>query len=49
MRGVDSYTENLFSSVKLDDFVPAGHPLRTIHTWVNDALAKMDSKSTAMY
>ena len=49
MRGVDSYTENLFSSVKLDDFVPATHPLRTIRTWVNEALAEMDSKFAAMY
>jgi transposase len=49
MRGVDSYTENLFSSVKLDEFVPANHPLRTIRAWVNEALAKMDSKFTAMY
>lgn len=49
MRGADSYTENLFSSVKLDDFVPANHPLRTIRTWVNEALTKMDSKFSAMY
>lgn len=49
MRGADSYTENLFSSVTLDDFVPANHPLRTIRTWVNEALTKMDSKFSAMY
>ena len=49
MRGVDSYTENLFSSVKLDDFVPGNHPLRTIRTWVNEALTEMDSKFSAMY
>ena len=49
MRGSDSYTENLFSSVKLDDFVPASHPLRSIRTWVNEALTQMDSKFSAMY
>jgi hypothetical protein len=35
MRGADSYTENLFSSVRLEDFVPANHPLRPIRTWVD--------------
>jgi transposase len=49
MRGADSYTENLFSSVKLEDFVPANHPLRPIRTWVNEALAGMDAKFSAMY
>jgi transposase len=49
MRGADSYTENLFSSVKLDDFVPTNHPLRPIRTWVNEALAGMDAKFSAMY
>jgi transposase len=49
MRGTDSYTENLFSSVNLDDFVPANHPLRPIRTWVNEALMAMDVKSSAMY
>lgn len=49
MRGADRYTENLFSSVKLDDFVPANHPLRPIRTWVNEALAGMDEKFSAMY
>lgn len=49
MRGADSYTENLFSSVKLDDFVPANHPLRPIRTWINEALAGMDGKFSTMY
>jgi hypothetical protein len=35
--------------VKLEEFVPAKHPLRPIRTWVNDALAKMDLKFSAMY
>lgn len=41
--------ESLFTTVKLEDFVPAGHPLRPIRTSVNDALAKMDARFTAMY
>ncbi|MBK1613822.1 IS5/IS1182 family transposase [Rubrivivax gelatinosus] len=49
MRGADSYNESLFSTVRLEDFVPAKHPLRVIRTWVNDALAKMDGKFSAMY
>ena len=49
MRGADSYNESLFTTVKLEDFVPASHPLRPIRTWVNDALAKMDAKFSAMY
>ena len=35
MRGADSYNESLFTTVKLEDFVPANHPLRPIRTWVN--------------
>ena len=27
MRGADSYNEALFSTVRLEDFVPATHPL----------------------
>lgn len=49
MRGADAYNEALFTTVKLEDFVPAKHPLRPIRAWVNDALAKMDVKFSAMY
>ncbi len=49
MRGADSYNESLFTSVRLEEFVPANHPLRPIRAWVNDALAKMDEKFSAMY
>jgi hypothetical protein len=30
MRGTDTFTEGLFTLKKLDDFVPAKHPLRVI-------------------
>jgi transposase len=49
MRGTDSYIESLFTTVKLDDFVPATHPLRPIRKWINEALAKMDASFSAMY
>ena len=49
MRGADHYNEALFSTVRLEDFVPANHPLRPIRAWVNEALSKMDAKFSAMY
>lgn len=49
MRGADSYNESLFTTVKLEDFVPANHPLRPIRAWVNDVPSKMDTKFSAMY
>ena len=49
MRGADAYNEALFSTVKLEGFVPANHPLRPIRKWVNDVLAKMDAQFSAMY
>jgi transposase len=49
MRGAEIYNESLFTTVRLEDFVPTTHPLRPIRTWVNDALAAMDGKFSAMY
>ncbi|KDB08590.1 hypothetical protein LIG30_2389 [Burkholderia sp. lig30] len=42
MRGADSYTETMFAMARLDDFVPANHPLRPIRIWLNDVLKRMD-------
>lgn len=36
MRHSDSYTENLFSSARLENFVPADHPLHPLSTWINE-------------
>ena len=49
MRGADGYNESLFSTVRLDDFVPANHPLRPIRQWMNEALSQLDGKFSAMY
>lgn len=49
MRGADVYNESLFSTIRLEEFVPASHPLRPIRTWLNDALAAMDERFSAMY
>ena len=49
MRGADGYNESLFTTVRLEDFVPASHPLRPIRTWVNEALSAMDVQLSSMY
>lgn len=49
MRGSDTFTESLFTLRKLEDFVPASHPLRPIRQMVNAALVKMDVLFSAMY
>lgn len=49
MRGPDTFTENLFSLKKLDDFVPATHPLRAIRAMVNDALSQLEDLFAGMY
>jgi hypothetical protein len=36
MRGSDGYNESLFSTVRLEDFVPANHPLRPIRNCRED-------------
>lgn len=49
MRGADTFTESLFSVVRLEEFVPQDHPLRAIREWVNEALADMDELFARMY
>ena len=49
MRGSDGYNESLFSTVRLEDFDPANHPLRPIRTWTNEAIARMHERFSAMY
>ena len=49
MRGVDTFTESLFTMRHLEDFVPAAHPLRPIRQMVNEALVKMDALFAGMY
>jgi hypothetical protein len=40
MRGSDAMQESLFTVVKLDDYVPADHPLRAVQVLVNEALGR---------
>jgi transposase len=49
MRGADTFTESLFTMRKLEDFVPARHPLREIRKTANAALDKLGPVLTAMY
>ena len=49
MRGADTFTESLFTVRKLEDFVPARHPLREIRKTANAALDKLGPLLTAMY
>ncbi|ODU07941.1 MAG: transposase [Rubrivivax sp. SCN 71-131] len=49
MRGADTFTESLFTMRKLEDFVPAKHPLRTIREMANAALMKLGPLFTGMY
>jgi transposase len=49
MRGADTFTESLFSMHRLEDFVPADHPLRAIRQMVNAALLKLNPLFACMY
>jgi transposase len=41
--------ENLFIMAKLEDFVPAGHPLRPIRWLVNEALTRLNGLFNLIY
>lgn len=49
VRGVDGRQEPLFTVAKLEDVVPAEHPLREIRTMVNEALAKLNGLFNEIY
>lgn len=42
MRGLDVMQESLFTVTKLDDYVPADHPLRKVKRLVDEALVKLN-------
>ncbi len=49
MRGTDGMQEPLFTMSKLEDFVPADHPLRPIRVLVNEALARLNDLFNEIY
>lgn len=49
MRGSDVMQESLFTVAKLEDFVPADHPLRPIRSLVNEALSRLNGLFNTIY
>lgn len=49
MRGSDGMQEALFTVAKLEDFVPADHPLRPIRLLVNEALGRLNGLFNTIY
>lgn len=49
MRGFDVMRETLFTMAKLEDFVPADHPLRPIGVLVNEALEQLNGLFNEIY
>ncbi|BAU73902.1 Hypothetical protein ppKF707_4114 [Metapseudomonas furukawaii] len=49
MRGADITQESLFTIAKLDDFVPANHPLRAIRKLADTALLRMSALFDTVY
>ena len=49
MRGDDGMQESLFTMSKLEDFVPADHPLRPIRDLVNEALEQLNGLFNEIY
>ena len=49
MRAADTFTESLFTTRRLDDFVPDNHPLRSVRKMVNIALKNIEPLLSSMY
>jgi transposase len=49
MRGLDEMQESLFTMAKLEDFVPADHPLRPIRVLINEALTRLNGLFNLIY
>ena len=49
MREADEPQTTLFSSVSVDDRIPADHPLRTIHALVNPILTALSPRFAVLY
>jgi transposase len=49
MRGADTFTESLFTMLRLGAFVPEDHPLRPVRKMVNLALKNIEPLLSGMY
>ena len=48
MRGRDERSAGMFSFIRLEERVPADHPLRAIRALTDEALAALDARFAAM-
>jgi transposase len=46
---MDEMREPLFTTVKLEDFVPADHPLRPVRLLVNQTLKRLNGLFSVIY
>jgi len=49
MRGADGQPEGLFSYIRLEERIPADHPLRGIKALADEALTSLDRRFDALY
>ena len=49
MRGADTFTESLFTMLRLVDFVAQNHPLRPVRKMVNQPLKNIEPLLSGMY
>jgi len=49
MRGRDDRSEGFFSYVRLEERIPADHPLRAIRALVDEALASLNKRFEGLY
>lgn len=49
MRGEDIFQESLFTTVQLESFVPADHPLRPIKVLLNEAMKNLNWLFSSIY
>ena len=49
MRGRDDRSDGLFSYVRLEERIPADHPLRAIRRLADEALAALNGRFEALY
>jgi hypothetical protein len=49
MRGIDVFSEQLFTVKRLEEFIPANHPLRPVREMINGALQRLDGLFERIY
>ena len=49
MRGEDVFQESLFTTVQLESFVPADHPLRPIKALLHEAMKNLNWLFSSIY